>query len=55
MPVSKNEIKYSLEQFRALDNDIKIKALITNSEQHAVDTPQDLDYVIAKLNKEKIN
>ena len=55
MPVSKNEIKYSLEQFRALDNDIEIKALITNSEQHAVDTPQDLDYVIAKLNKEKIN
>ncbi|MDG1224046.1 MAG: 3-deoxy-manno-octulosonate cytidylyltransferase [Candidatus Marinimicrobia bacterium] len=55
MPASKNEIKYSLEQFRALDNDIKIKALITNSEQHAVDTPQDLDYVIAKLNKEKIN
>ncbi|MDA9594108.1 3-deoxy-manno-octulosonate cytidylyltransferase [bacterium] len=55
MPSSKNEIKYSLEQFRALDNDIKIKALITNLEQHAVDTPHDLDYVIAKLNKEKIN
>ena len=34
MPSSKNEIKYSLEQFRALDNDIKIKALITLSLIH---------------------
>ena len=55
MPTSENETKYSLEQFRALDNGIKIKALITNAEQHAVDTPQDIDYVIAKLKKEKIN
>lgn len=55
MAASKNEIKYSLEQFRAIDNNIKIKALITNSKQHAVDIPQDLDYVIAKLEKEKIN
>lgn len=52
-PPSKNEIKYSLEQFRAIDNGIKIKALITNAEQHAVDTPQDLNYVISKLGKEK--
>ena len=52
-PPSKNEIKYSLEQFRAIDNGIKIKAFITNAEQHAVDTPQDLNRVISKLGKEK--
>tara|TARA_B100001559_G_C16408636_1_gene579269 strand:- start:254 stop:976 length:723 start_codon:yes stop_codon:yes gene_type:complete len=46
---SKNEIENSLEQFRALDNGIKIKALITNSEQLAVDVPEDLDRVISKM------
>ena len=46
---SKNEIENSLEQFRALDNGIKIKALITNSEQLAVDMPEDLDRVISKM------
>ena len=29
-----------------------LKALITNAEQHAVDTPQDLNRVISKLRKE---
>jgi len=46
---SKNEIENSLEQFRALDNGIKIKALITNSEQLAVDMPEDLDRVISEM------
>lgn len=46
---SKNEIENSLEQFRALDNGIKIKALITNSEQLAVDVPEDLDRVISEM------
>ena len=46
---SKNELENSLEQFRALDNGIKIKALITNSEQLAIDVPEDLDRVISEM------
>ena len=53
LPASKNEIKYSLEQFRALDNDIKIKAFISNAQQQAVDSPEDLDRVLSQLNKIK--
>ena len=51
LPPSKNEIDNSLEQFRALDNGIKIRALITNSEQLAVDVPEDIDHVISKIKK----
>ena len=54
LPASKNEIKYSLEQFRALDNGIKIKAFISNARQQAVDSPEDLDRVLLKLNKIKV-
>ena len=53
LPASKNEIKYSLEQFRALDNGIKIKAFISNAQQQAIDSPEDLDRVLSKLNKIK--
>ena len=53
LPASKNEIKYSLEQFRALDNGIKIRAFISNAQQQAVDSPEDLDRVISQLNKIK--
>lgn len=53
LPASKNEIKYSLEQFRAIDNGIKIKAFISNSQQQAVDSPGDLDRVLSQLNKIK--
>ena len=53
LPASKNEIKYSLEQFRALDNGIKIKAFISDAQQQAVDSPEDLDRVLLKLNKIK--
>ena len=53
LPASKNEIKYSLEQFRALDNGIKIKAFISNAQQQAIDSPEDLDRVLLKLNKIK--
>ena len=53
LPASKNEIKHSLEQFRALDNGIKIKAFISNAQQQAVDSPEDLDRVLSKLNKIK--
>ena len=54
LPASKNEIKYSLEQFRALDNGIKIKAFISNARQQAVDSHEDLDRVLLKLNKIKV-
>ncbi len=40
LPPSHNELEYSLEQFRAIDNNISIKALITNAEQLAVDVPR---------------
>ena len=53
LPPSKNEIKYSLEQFRALDNGIKIKAFISNAQQQAIDSPDDLDRVLSQLNKIK--
>ena len=53
LPASKNEIKYSLEQFRALDNGIKIKAFISNAQQQAIDSPEDLDRVLSQLNKIK--
>ena len=51
LPPSKNEIDKSLEQFRAIDNGIKIKALITNFEQLAVDVPEDIDRVVSKIKK----
>jgi len=51
LPPTKNEIDNSLEQFRALDNGIKIKAVITNSEQLAVDVPEDIDRVVSRMKK----
>ena len=51
LPPSKNEIDNLLEQFRALDNGIKIRALITNSEQLAVDVPEDIDRVVSRMKK----
>ena len=53
LPASKNETKYSLEQFRAIANGIKIKAFISNAQQQAVDSPEDLDRVLSQLNKIK--
>tara|TARA_B110000444_G_scaffold261139_1_gene311335 strand:+ start:2743 stop:3456 length:714 start_codon:yes stop_codon:yes gene_type:complete len=44
-----NELKYSLEQLRALDNGIKIKTLICNEESFSVDTKMDLENVIIKM------
>ena len=42
---SKREVEKSLEQLRALDNGIKIRGLITNCDQIAVDTKEDLNEV----------
>ena len=49
LPPSHNELEYSLEQLRAIDNNISIKALITNAEQLAVDVPSDIEYVLSKM------
>ena len=51
LPPSHNELEYSLEQFRAIDNNISIKALITNAEQLAVDVPGDIERLISKMEK----
>ena len=51
LPPSHNELEYSLEQFRAIDNNISIKALITNAEQLAVDVPGDIEHVLSKMGK----
>tara|TARA_Y100001970_G_C14108925_1_gene789730 strand:- start:361 stop:1098 length:738 start_codon:yes stop_codon:yes gene_type:complete len=42
---SEREIEKSLEQLRALDNGIKIRGLITNCDQIAVDTIEDFNRV----------
>lgn len=53
-PQSKNEIKYSLEQFRAIDNNIRIRALVTNSSHPAVDIAEDIDKILKIIKKENI-
>ncbi len=42
---SEREIERSLEQMRALDNDLPIRALIANCDHWAVDTKEDLEKV----------
>ena len=49
LPPSYREKKYNLEQLRAIENNIRIKALITNSEQIAVDVPQDINRVLSRM------
>ena len=49
LPPSYREKKYKLEQLRAIENNIRIKALITNSEQIAVDVPQDINRVLSRM------
>ena len=39
---SENEKKYSLEQLRALDNNIAIKLLISDFNHRSIDTKEDL-------------
>ncbi|MBH08921.1 MAG: 3-deoxy-manno-octulosonate cytidylyltransferase [Candidatus Marinimicrobia bacterium] len=52
---SEREQKKSLEQFRALDHGVSIKALITDCEQIAVDTPEDLSKVLEIMNMDLNN
>ena len=46
---SEREQKMALDQLRALDHGIPIKALITDCDQMAVDTPEDLQRVAAVM------
>ena len=39
---SKNEIKFQLEQYRALDNGIRIKVVLTEKVNKGIDTMDDL-------------
>ena len=52
LEVSKRESERSLEQMRALDNGIPIRAMITSLDTLSVDTQEDLDEVIKLLNDE---
>ncbi len=42
LPPSENEQKLKLEQYRALDNDIKIKVILTDKVNKGIDTMDDL-------------
>ena len=46
MSQSQNEIKFRLEQLRALDNNIKINVALANSSPIGVDTEE--DYIALK-------
>lgn len=50
LPVSKSEKSKNLEQMRAIDNGILIKAIITNALQLSVDTEQDLNKIKEVMN-----
>ena len=45
LPLSKSEKKYNLEQLRAIENGIMIKAIITNYPHFSVDTKKDLNKI----------
>ena len=49
---SKNEIKYKLEQLRAIDNNIKINAVIKTCNFLSVDTQEDLEKIIKLMELE---
>lgn len=49
LPQSKNEKRDSLEQLRWLDNGVEVKVGLTTFESMAVDTPQDIIKIEAKM------
>jgi len=48
LPVSKLELAESLEQLRWIDNGYQIKTAISNHLNEAIDTPEDLKYILKK-------
>ena len=52
LETSKNESAEKLEQLRAIDNGIKINAIIKDYESISIDTEQDLENLIESLNLE---
>ena len=52
LETSKNESAEKLEQLRAIDNGIKINAIIKDYESISIDTEQDLENLIKSLNLE---
>ena len=48
LPVSKLELAESLEQLRWIDNGYQIKTAISNHLNQAIDTPEDLKYILKK-------
>ena len=47
---SQNELAEKLEQLRAIDNGIKINAIIKDYEGISIDTEQDLENLVKSLN-----
>ena len=52
LETSKNESVEKLEQLRAIDNGIKINAIIKDYDSISIDTEQDLENLIKSLNLE---
>lgn len=53
LPPTENEKKHNLEQLRALDNGIKIKAVVTDFPFRGVDTEKDLTSLLQYLTTER--
>jgi 3-deoxy-manno-octulosonate cytidylyltransferase (CMP-KDO synthetase) len=49
LPQSFLEKTEKLEQLRWIENGLKIRVAETNFETHAVDTPQDLEFINSKI------
>ena len=52
LPPSEDELSEKLEQLRAINNGIKIPALIEDYDSISIDTKQDLEILVGLLNSE---
>ena len=51
LPVSSLEQAESLEQLRWLQSGFKIKCVVTNFESHCIDTPEDVEKVLRRMDR----